>query len=181
MRVLNVGTLNARSKYFAPWKIWELDVPFQLYGTAAGAELMVRICLYLFLCGYFLIWPIHRSHTASFSISFRGNPSMFTWTFSVCGKRIQELPISPSWSTSYLLLFLWFFYFQCSYEIQGVFIMEQALSLLGFMNSFILWLIRTLYFRTAIFYISVFWRQTTKRNKKLFFKTIICLKSKHLL
>lgn len=61
-----------------------------------GEVFMVRVCLslfYLFWCRCFLIHPMHRSHSASFWLSFRENCSVYSYAFSVCmgGRELRSL------------------------------------------------------------------------------------------
>ena len=90
-----------------------------LYGTEPGMEFMVRLCLSLscqycrcYQCGYFLICLIWKSHTASFWISFRGNCSMCSYTFSASkeGRKFSSL-LSHHFSSSLAFLLFFFFFF----------------------------------------------------------------------
>lgn len=52
-----------------------------------GMGFMARVCFslsYRFPCGYFLIYLVCRSHSASFCIFLRRNFSVYRCTFSVC-------------------------------------------------------------------------------------------------
>lgn len=71
---------------------WELDVPSWLYGTVLGVELMARMCLslpHLLQWGYFLIYLMWRSHSASSWIFLRGNCS--TCRAAVWGRKFTSL------------------------------------------------------------------------------------------
>lgn len=96
----------------------EVRLPSSWFGTFATVGFMVRACLSFacsFLCGYFLIHFMYRSHAASFWISFTGSCSMYSlYTQFLHGRiGIQDLLMSPSYLT---LLF----FFKIVLAIQGL-------------------------------------------------------------
>lgn len=103
MRILKVGVLDVWSKLCPSWRSCELWFIFCLYGAVLGMGFMVRLCIgiyYLFQGGYFLIHLIHRNHSATFWMFFRGHCSMFHCSIQcVCSrKEVPASPVSPSWS-----------------------------------------------------------------------------------
>ena len=69
-----------------------VGVSSQLYGALLTVGFMTRVCLslsYVFLCGYFLSHQMFRSRPACFWISFRGNLSTHSCTFTVSMGRVE--------------------------------------------------------------------------------------------
>ena len=85
VEVLNVGMLIVESKPFVPQEEAGSYIT-QLYVAVPAVRFMERVCLrlfYRFLCGYFLICPMCRSHSVSFWVSFRENCSIWSCRFSM--------------------------------------------------------------------------------------------------
>lgn len=94
--VLKVEMLGVGYKLICPWgRSWEMRVSSWLYGIGLVVRFMMRVCLlpYPGECGYFLIFPMCRSHSASFWVSLRGN--CFTFGVSIGGGKVRNLLCQP--------------------------------------------------------------------------------------
>ena len=96
--VLKFGVLDIcvlQTLYFSE-RSCELGVPSRLYGAVLGVGFIAGVCFslsYLIQRGYYLIFPMCRSCSASFWISLTGNFSRCSYTFnaSMEGEKCRSL------------------------------------------------------------------------------------------
>lgn len=84
--LLKAGTLDVGSQPFVPEGEVATGEFLLVVWHCAGSGIHLEVCLsffYPFLCGYFLIHPMCRSHSASLWFSLSGNCSMCSSTFGV--------------------------------------------------------------------------------------------------
>lgn len=102
--VLSFQTQCVCNPFFSSGGTWKLQVPSCFYFSVSGVEGIVIVCLilsYSFWCGYFLVYPMCRSHSAKF-ISEGVTPFISVGLVCLWSEISLGPPSSPPWTRTFI-------------------------------------------------------------------------------